>query len=131
MKINFHITCGPLEGEEHTLNIADEQSTLHSLLLPGGALYDLGANYCFHDLLEFRLAGAVLPPSATVGSIAPASASEGSPSVPRIYLVQVRQQLPPALRPRRGSARRLPRVAKSAPACRAAASRENRRALQD
>jgi hypothetical protein len=98
MKINVQFTCGPLEGEEHTLNINNPNSTLHSLLLPGGALYDLGANFSSHDNIEFRLAGAVLTPSATVGSIMPAPASAGSPSVPRVYVVRATQQLPP-LRP--------------------------------
>ena len=92
MKISFHITCGPLEGEEHTFKVDDAQRSFHSLLLPGGDLYNIGVNYGFHDQMEFRFGGAVLPPCATVGSIV--SPSSDPASTPRVYLVRARQQQP-------------------------------------
>jgi hypothetical protein len=88
MKIKVQVTCGPLEGEQHTLDV-DHHSTFVSLLQQGGHLYNLGANYEFHDPIEFRFEGAILPPHATAGSLPP------SPhSAPVVYLVRARQPPP-------------------------------------
>ena len=94
MKITVQVTCGPLEGEQYTLEV-DHQSSFHSLLQLGAQLCNLGVNNNFRDPMDFIFEGAILPPEATAGSL-----SSRPPSFPVVYLVRARQhQLPPQHQP--------------------------------